>query len=114
MIVQLDVTPGSDAAFEDLLPVVPRDSSVVLIDTNGHKYAPIGYLISDDKRMQLSLTPSTPIQMISDIPLHILASSNKKGMKLLFQVTKGQWIKEFRVGDITIGTCNIEATSRRF
>ncbi|MEE2912529.1 MAG: hypothetical protein VX436_01850 [Planctomycetota bacterium] len=114
VIVQLDVTPGSNAAFEDLLPVVPRDSSVVLIDKNNRKYSPIGYIIGDDKRMQLSLTPSTPIRTISEIPLHILTSSNKKSMKLLFQVTKGQWLKEFRVGDITIGTCNVEATSTRF
>ena len=95
-------------------PSLPRESSVVLIDTNGHKYAPIGYIIGDDKRMQLSLTPSTPIRTISEIPLHILTSSKKKSMKLIFQVTKGQWLKEFRVGDITIGTCNVQATSSRF
>jgi hypothetical protein len=114
VIVQLNITPGTNAAFEDLLPVVSRDASVVLIDTNGHKYAPIGYFIGDDKRMQLSLTPSTPIRTISEIPLHILTSSNKKNMTLLFQITKGQWIKEFRVGDITIGTCNVQANSSRF
>ena len=113
VIVQLDISPGQNAAFEDLLPVVPRDAAVVLIDDTGHKYVPIGYIIGDDKRMQLSLTPSTPIHILSDLPIHILTSSNKKSMKLLFQVTEGQWIKEFRVGDITIGTCNIQATSGR-
>ena len=113
VIVQLDISPGSNAAIEDLLPVVPRDAAVVLIDTKGHKYVPIGYIIGDDKRMQLSLTPSTPIHTISDLPIHILTSSNKKSMKLLFQVTEGQWLKEFRVGDLTIGTCDIQATSSR-
>lgn len=113
-IVQLDISPGSNAAIEDLLPVVPRDSSIVLIDTTGHKYVPIGYFIGDDKRMQLSLTPSTPIRTISDLPLHILTSSNKKTMTLIFQVTEGQWIKEFRVGDLTIGTCNVEVKTGRF
>jgi len=113
VIVQLDISSGTNAAFEDLLPIVPEDSSVVLIDTNGHKYEPIGYYIGDDKRMQLTLTPSSPIRTIRELPIHILTSSSKKSMTLIFQVTKGQVIKEFRVGDITIGTCNVEAKSGR-
>ena len=113
VIVQLDISSGTNAAFEDLLPIVPEDSSVVLIDTNGHKYEPIGYYIDDIKRMHLTLTPSSPIRTIRELPIHILTSSSKKSMTLIFQVTKGQVIKEFRVGDITIGLCEVEAKSGR-
>jgi hypothetical protein len=113
VIVQLDVSSETDAAFEDLLPIVPENSSVVLIDSDGYKYGPIGYYIDDGKRMQLTLTPSSPIRTIRELPMHILTSSSKKSMTLIFQVTKGQVITEFRVGDITIGTCDVEATSGR-
>jgi len=106
-IIQLDVSPGSNGAFEDLLPIISPDSAVVFIDDDGRRYAPIGYFIDDGKKMQLSLTPSTPIQNISELPMHLLTSSKKKGMKLLFQITEGVRLREFRVGDFTIGTCNI-------
>lgn len=106
-IVQLDVSPGSNAAFEDLLPIVSPDSSVVFIDKSGRKYEPIGYIISDDDRFQLSLTPSTPIRYMSELPMHLLTSSKSKSMKLIFQITEDVTLEEFRVGDFTIGTCNI-------
>ena len=111
-IVQLEVTKGTNAEFNELVPVLPQDASVNLIDTDGHKYVPIGYYIDDNKKMNLTLTPSTPIQSISDLPMHILGGSANKRMVLIFQVTENQWIKEFRVGDFTIGTCNIKATRK--
>ena len=108
-IVQLDVSPGTNAAFEDLLPIISPESQVVLIDDDGRKYEPIGFYIDDDKKMQLTLTPSSPIRNISELPMHLLTSSKKKGMKLIFQITEDVSLREFRVGDFTIGTCNIIA-----
>ena len=63
--------------------------------------------------MQLTLIPSTPILSIGELPMGVLTSSRSKGMKLIFQVTEGQWIKELRVGDYIIGTCNVHAVSNR-
>lgn len=107
MIVQVDVSPGTEAAFEDLLPVISPDSPVVFIDDKGRKYQPIGYILSDDKIMNLSLTPSTPISKMSELPMHLLTSSKSKSMKLIFQVTEGVELTEFRVGSHTIGTCDV-------
>jgi len=108
-IVQLDVSPGSNAAFEDLLPIISPNSAVVLIDDEGHKYEPIGYYLGDGRRMQLTLTPGTPIRYMSELPMHLLTSSNNKTLTLIFQVTEGVHLKEFRVGDHTIGTCSLVA-----
>lgn len=108
-IVQLNVNAGENASFEDLLSIISEDSPVTLVDTSGHKYPPIGFYIGDAKRMQLTLTPSNPIRSIGELPMHLLTSSNPKDMMLIFQITEGEWIKEFRVGDFTIGTCNIQA-----
>ena len=112
-IVQVDVSAGKSASFRDLISLLSESDAIELIDTNGRKYAPIGYYVSSGKRMQLSLTPSTPIQSIGELPLHILTASHPKDMTLIFQVTLGEWIQELRVGDFTIGTCNIEVVKRR-
>ena len=108
-IVQVEISKGTNAAFDDLISVIPQDSAVSLIDDRGYKYAPIGYYIDDGKRMQLTLTPSTPMRTIGDLPMHVLTSSSSKTMYLVFQVTEKEWIKELRVGYHTIGTCNLLA-----
>jgi len=62
--------------------------------------------------MHLTLTPSTPILTISELPLHSLTASHPKDMTLIFQVTLGEWIKELRVGDFTVGTCDVEVVKK--
>jgi hypothetical protein len=111
-IVQVDVTPGKDASFSDLIPILSEDDPIEIIDANGRKYSPIGYFTGDDTRMQLTLTPSTPIETVGELPLHMLTASNPKSMTLIFQVTLGEWIQELRVGDYTIGTCSVEVVSK--
>jgi hypothetical protein len=112
-IVQLDVSSGTNADFRLLNDTEPADSAISLVDSDGRKYSPIGFIIGDDKLMQLTLTPSDPPSSLSDLPLHQLSSSRSKTFKLIFQVTEGKTIKEFQVGDITVGTCNIKATRGR-
>ena len=111
-IVQVDVSPGKAASFSDLIPMLSENDLIELIDTNGRKYSPIGFFVGDSKRMQLTLTPSTPIQSIGELPLHVLTASHPKDMTLIFQVTLGERVKEFRVGDFTIGTCNVKVISK--
>jgi hypothetical protein len=108
-IIQLDVSPGTNAEFQDLLPIISPDSAVVFIDDSGHKYEPIGFYLGDEKKMHLTLTPSTPIRSMSELPINQLTSSNSKTLTLIFQVTEGINLREFRVGDHTIGTCNVTA-----
>ena len=92
--------------------MLSENDPIELIDTNGRKYAPIGFYIGDGKRMQLTLTPSTPIQSVGELPLHVLTASRPKDMTLIFQVTLGEWVKELRVGDFTVGTCNVEVVNK--
>ena len=112
-IVQVDISAGKSASFRDLISLLSESDAIELIDTNGRKYPPIGYYVSGEKRMQLSLTPSTPIRAIGELPLHILTASHPKDMILIFQVTLGEWIQELRVGDFTVGTCNVEVTGKK-
>jgi hypothetical protein len=112
-IVQLPVDADKSAAFQDLHGVVAPNSPVVLIDSQGRKYPPIGFIVGDPKRMQLTLSPSNPIISIDELPMNVLTSSNPKRLNLIFQITEGEWIKEFRVGEYTIGTCNIQAVRNK-
>ena len=111
-IVLVDVSPWKAASFRELIPLLGDEDAIELIDSNGRKYSPIGFFTSDDKKMQLTLTPSSPIQSIGELPLHSLTASHPKDMTLIFQVTLGEWIKELRVGDFTIGTCAVEVESK--
>ena len=111
-IVQVDVSPGKAASFRDLISLLSDNDAIELIDTNGRKYSPIGFFTSDSKKMHLTLTPSTPILTISELPLHSLTASHPKDMTLIFQVTLGEWIKELRVGDFTVGTCDVEVVKK--
>lgn len=112
-IVQLNVSAGTNAEFQDLLPIISPDSAVVFIDDEGHQYEPIGYYLGDGKKMNLSLTPGTPIRRMGDLPIHQLTSSSSKSLTLIFQITEGVSLKEFRVGDFTIGTCNVEVVRNK-
>jgi len=107
-IVQLNVSAGTNAEFQDLLPIISPESPVVFIDDEGHQYEPIGYYLGDSKKMNLTLTPGTPIRRMADLPINQLTSSNSKSLTLIFQITEDVHLKEFRVGDFTIGTCNVK------
>jgi hypothetical protein len=112
-IVQLKVSPGTNAAFGFLTQTEPLTSAISLVDSDGRKYSPIGYFIGDQKLMDLSLTPATPPSTLGDLPMHLLSSSRSKDMTLIFQVTEGKKIVEFQIGNITIGTCDVDAIRGR-
>jgi hypothetical protein len=112
-IVQLKVSPGTNASFGFLTQTEPETSAVTLLDSDGRKYSPIGYIIGDEKLMDLTLTPATPPSTLGDLPMHLLSSSRSKDMTLIFQVTEDKKIVEFQVGNVTIGTCDVDAVRGR-
>lgn len=103
-IVQVDVSRNTNASIFDLLTAVGSDAEIVLIDNDRNRYWPIGYYLDGGGKMDLTLTPRTPIRTIGELPP--LATSGAKGMTLIFQVTEGQTIRELMLGDVTVGTCD--------
>jgi uncharacterized membrane protein required for colicin V production len=103
-IVQIDVSRDSIASIFDLLPVVGGDAEIALIDSNHNRYWPIGYYLDAAGKMDLTLTPRTPIRTIGELPP--LPTSGAIKMTLIFQVTQGQTVRELMLGNITIGTCD--------
>ena len=100
-IVQVDVSrdglaslygPARDAAGENAAPV--------LVDSNMSVYRAIGYLIDRPGKVEIKLTPGSPIDSVGSLP-HLPTSGTNK-MRLIYQVTGGMTITSFRIGDETV------------
>ncbi len=103
-VVQIDVSRDSAASIFDLLPAVGGGAEIQLIDDDHNVYWPIGYYLDASGKMDLTLTPGNPIRTIGELPP--LPTSGAIGMTLIFQVTQGQTVRELKLGDITVGTCD--------
>ncbi len=103
-VVQIDVSRNSAASIFDLIPVVGVHAEIALIDNDHNKYWPIGYYLDTGGKMDLTLSPGSPIRTIGELPP--LPTSGAIKMTLIFQVTEGQTIRELMLGDITVGTCD--------
>ncbi|MFT4593863.1 MAG: hypothetical protein ACI9JK_001581 [Phycisphaerales bacterium] len=113
-IVQLDASPGKAAAFEDLYKT-ESNASIILVDSQDREYKPFGYYIIQGKKIDMILTPDEPIQSMHGIENFVSKVRPGKNIvfKLLFMVTADVDIREFRIGDITIGRCDVEVEAQR-
>jgi alpha-D-ribose 1-methylphosphonate 5-triphosphate synthase subunit PhnG len=113
-IVQLDASPGKAAAFEDLYKT-ESNASIILVDSQDREYKPFGYYIIQGKKIDMILTPDEPIQSMHGIENFVSKVRPGKDIvfKLLFMVTADVDIREFRIGDITIGRCDVEVEAQR-
>jgi hypothetical protein len=109
-IVQIDVSLNTNASIFNLLPAVGPNAEIVLVDNDRNKYWPIGYYVDADKKMDLTLSPRTPIHTIGELPQ--IPTSGIKRMVLIFQVTEGQTVVELLLGDVVVGTCDVYIPKR--
>jgi hypothetical protein len=98
--VQVDVSLNAPTCWLNHAKASLEDTKPpVLVDTNGVRYEPIGF-IHDDKSsglVQIRFTPSQVIRALKDLPT---VSRSKPGdtLKLIFQVSRGVKIQYFGVG----------------
>ncbi len=98
VIVQVDVsrdTPnswlgGAARAVEMVLP--PQ-----IMDTGGQVYDAVGYVYQDSTLTEVRYTPGQPIRGLSEIR-SITASRNDQKLTLIFRVSRGVTLTDFRVG----------------
>ena len=109
-IVQIDVSLNTNASIFNLLPAVGPNAEIALLDNDRNKYWPIGYYVDADKKMDLTLSPRSPIHTIGELPQ--IPTSGVKRMVLIFQVTEGQTVVELLLGDIVVGTCDVYIPKR--
>ena len=78
-----------------------------LVDSGGNSYSAIGYIHEYADGTRILLDPGRGIQSMADLP-HLPTAGTHK-LWLVFRVTEGANIVGFRLGDVTIGTCNLMA-----
>lgn len=82
---------GAARAVENVLP--PQ-----VVDTTGQAYDAVGYIYEDSTIVEIRFTPGQPIRGLSEIPYTLTASRNDQTLKLVFRVSRGVTIQDFRVG----------------
>ncbi|MCH8152674.1 MAG: CvpA family protein [Planctomycetes bacterium] len=111
-IVKLNVSRGRSAdIFGPLRERAGAKARPVLIDSQGHQYSPIGFIHENPEGVRIFLDPARGIASADDLP-H-LPTTGEQELRLVFRVTDDVTIVAFRLGDVTVGTCNLIVTERR-
>lgn len=97
-IVQVDVDATSKAsllgkAAEAATGIMPP----VLIDTNGQRYEPIGYVYYDEQYITIRFTPGEPIRALKEVPT-LSKSRPAQKLTLIFRVSYGATVDRFALG----------------
>jgi hypothetical protein len=109
-IVWLDVSRGTacDVFNQGLRAQVGEDAAMALVDSGGNVYSPVGYMHEKgDGKTDIRLEPSRRIRTLTELPY--LPTSGAQRLRLYFRVTEGATLRAFKVNDVTLGTCNVEA-----
>jgi hypothetical protein len=109
-IVQIDVGPNSKMS---LLGQVAKSAEEVapllLVDSNGVLYEPIGFIHYDNvkKQQTIRFTPNEPVRAMKAVP-GLSRSRPDDKLTLLFRVSLGVTIKDFRIGNKVVATFDLK------
>lgn len=82
---------GAARAVENILP--PQ-----VMDTSGQVYDAVGYVYEDATIIEIRFTPGQPIRGLSEIGHTLTSSRNDQKLKLIFRVSRGVTLQDFRIG----------------
>lgn len=105
VIVQIDVTNGQPLSWVGKVSIASNSQMAAqLVDTDGQAYEPIGYVYEEHERhITVHFNRSQPLRNITDIPMLSQTRQDQK-LKLIFDVSKGVKLAQFRVGSTTLHT----------
>ncbi|UCD75098.1 MAG: CvpA family protein [Phycisphaerales bacterium] len=106
-VVLLDISQESPASiFGAVAQLVQDDARLALVDSNGRKYSPIGFIhYTADSRIHVKLSPGSYLRTIDEIPS--IPRAGGQTLKLVFRVTEGMTIVSFTWGEQIVGHCNL-------
>jgi len=106
LIVQVDVSrSGLADIYGPARETAGESAAPVLVDSNMNVYRPIGYIVDRPGKIDLKLTPTRPIESLTELP-HLPTSGANK-MRLIYQVTANMTVTSFRIGDETVLRTNL-------
>tara|TARA_B100001059_G_scaffold225178_1_gene252081 strand:+ start:832 stop:2439 length:1608 start_codon:yes stop_codon:yes gene_type:complete len=107
-IVQIEISADSPAWLGgNVEDRIASTDDIILLDSIGNKYSPIGYYFIFDNQIELKLDPRNGIRTAPELPQLSLSRADQK-LVLVFQVTNGVRISSLRVGHTLIGTMNVD------
>lgn len=103
VLVQYDLSPNTPGTQVHLalrsIQESNRDSDApCLVDTEGNRYAAVGFMYEDREMWRLRYTPGKPLEGTSEIPA-ISTSRPDQKIKLIFRVSRNAAIQYFAVGN---------------
>jgi len=108
--IKVDVSRGAVPLF-DALGFVPSDSPIALMDTEGNRYTPVGYMFQPgDGTTEIELQPVRRIRNIDDIPTPSRAGNQT--LELIFYVTENATISGLVYGDMDLGFASVRVPAR--
>jgi hypothetical protein len=103
-VVQMNVTPiHHSAEFNRLWESADRNAEPALVDKNGTRYTAAGWVYHDASIWWVRYFRGNPIQKLNELPA-VSRSSASRELTLVFVVSAGVEITEFRLGDTTVFT----------
>lgn len=108
-MVMLDVSRGAacDLFRKGLRETLPEGAHMALVDADGNTYSPIGYIHKRaDNKYGITLAPGRFIRTLDQLPY--LPTSGAEDLDLYFRVTLNATIVGFKIGDRTLGTCQLQ------
>lgn len=117
-VVKVAVTPKyRDADFNKLYEQADRNAEPALIDSTGTRYTAVGWIYKDPAVTKIRYDRGHPVQRLGEAPA-VSRSSPDKELTLVFVVSAGVQITEFKIGDVTLGDFSktpikADATGRR-
>jgi hypothetical protein len=106
--VMLEVSRGTaaDVFSKSVVDNTQPTDRLALVDSNGNAYTPLGYKHHGARsKITIKLAPGVFVKTLGELPP--LPTSGDQQLFLYFRVTEGSTITGFKVGDRTIGTCNL-------
>lgn len=97
-MVQVDV--GGTSPNSLLGPIIStgnRNNGLYLVDTNGTRYSPVGYVYYDEQKITIRFDPGSPITSMDELPT-LSKSRPKQKLTLLYRVSLGAEVKFFMHG----------------
>lgn len=106
VLVKVNVSANSPASIlsEAALSADPSQP-LLLVDTNGVTYTPVGYVYSDSERYKLRYTLGRPIRSLQELTqsgITLSTSRSDQKLELIFRVTFGARIRAFQIGGTPI------------
>ncbi len=112
-LVKLDVSRGKSPIdiWGDSRREAGEDAPLVLVDSDGNTFTPVGWLHKQASNgfINVKLDPRTGVANVGLVPM--LSSAGKDNLDLLFSIPAGRRIVAVKLGDITLGTSELEVVN---